>query len=32
VESTGLLIIGSLSERDWQAVRERLALTFGLAT
>ena len=32
VESSGLLIIGRLTERDWQAVRERIALTFGLAT
>lgn len=32
VESSGLLIVGRLSERDRQAVRARLALTFGLAT
>lgn len=30
VESSGLLIVGRLSERDWEAVRARLALTFGL--
>jgi mRNA interferase MazF len=31
VESSGLLVVGRLSERDWEAVRARLALTFGLA-
>jgi mRNA interferase MazF len=32
VESSGLLVVGRLSDRDWEAVQARLALVFGLAT
>lgn len=31
VESAGLLIVGKLSDRDWEAVRMRLALAFDLS-
>lgn len=30
VESSGLLVVGRLSERDWETVGARLTLTFGL--